>query len=281
MPCSAGLCETQQTLFSEVTTSPFESVGQDRQLDGDFIRMCHCHCHCHCLIPSASTGEPKAFYSEKKDDCYRFPAERATGDAKRQAPMIQKVLKTVEAPQMQYIDRIVDLPVVMQRRVPTIQTAQRTVEVPQTIEVLKIVSQDRIPQQTAEQFVDIPVPQVTEEIIEMFNVLSQDRVQQRNVEQIAETPKTQTQEKNICCLKLDQSEFLEELIIEKSDVPVPHVIEKTIGVVKLIPQEQAQNRSVRQITDVPVPRVMKENTEVEMLKLTSILISGCAAQAPE
>ena len=53
------------------------------------------------LIPSASTGEPKAFYSEKKDDYYRFLAERAIGDAKRQAPMIQKVLKTVEAPQMQ------------------------------------------------------------------------------------------------------------------------------------------------------------------------------------
>ena len=50
------------------------------------------------LIPSASSGEPKAFYSEKKDDYYRFLAERATGNAKRQAPMIQKVLQTVEAP---------------------------------------------------------------------------------------------------------------------------------------------------------------------------------------
>ena len=140
---------------------------------------------------------------------------------------------------------------------------------------------------------DIPVPQVAEEAIEMSEVFSQDRVQQRNEEQIAETPtasldeevmeipKTQTREKNICCLKEDQSEFLEELIIEKSDVPVSHVMEKTIEVVKLIPQEQAQNRTVRQITDVPVPRVMEENTEVEMLKLTSKLDGGCAAQAPE
>ena len=94
------------------------------------------------LIPSATTGEPKAFYSEKKDDYHRFLAERATGDAKWQAPMIQKVLKTVEAPQMQYSDRIVDLPVVTQRRIPIIQTAQRTVEVP------KIVSQDSIQQQS-------------------------------------------------------------------------------------------------------------------------------------
>ena len=94
------------------------------------------------LFPSASTREPKAFYYEKKGDHYRFLAECATGDAKnkavdvsmvseRQAPMIQKVLKTVEAPQMQYSDRIVDLPVVMQGQVPTIRTVQRTVEVPQ------------------------------------------------------------------------------------------------------------------------------------------------------
>ena len=54
-------------------------------------------------IPSADTGEPKVFYSKKKDDCYRFPSERATGDAKRQAQMIQKVLKTAEVPQVQYM----------------------------------------------------------------------------------------------------------------------------------------------------------------------------------
>ena len=63
------------------------------------------------LIPSASTGGPKAFYFEKGDDYYRLLAEGATGDAKskgvdvstvsqRQAPMIQKVLKTVEVPQV-------------------------------------------------------------------------------------------------------------------------------------------------------------------------------------
>merc|ERR1711916_268845 len=49
----------------------------------------------------------------------------------RQLPTIQKVQKTVEVPQIQYIDKIVDVPVVMQRQVPTIQTVQKTVEVPQ------------------------------------------------------------------------------------------------------------------------------------------------------
>ena len=229
------------------------------------------------LIPSASTGEPKAFYSGKKDDYYRFLAERATGDAKRQAPMIQKVLKTVEAAQIQYSDRILDLLVVTQRRIPTTRTPQRTVEVP------KIVSQDRIPQHTAEQLVDIPVPQVTEEIIEMFNVLSQDRIQQRNVEQIteipvasldeeiAEAPKVQTQ----AVIHLMPQKRVQERTVEETDIPVPHMTKKTIEVVKFIPQERVQNRTVRQIIDVPVPRVIEENTKVEKLD------SGCAVQAPE
>ena len=81
--------------------------------------------------------------------------------------------------------------------------------------------------------------------------------------------------------KTKTSEFLEELIIEKSDVPVPRVMKKSIEVVKLIPQEQAQNRTVRQITDVPAPRVMEENAEVEMLKVSFKLDGGCAAQAPK
>ena len=49
----------------------------------------------------------------------------------RQAPMIQKVLKTVEVPQVQYIGKIGDVPVVRQGQVPTFRTLQRTVEVPQ------------------------------------------------------------------------------------------------------------------------------------------------------
>ena len=44
-------------------------------------------------------------------------------------PIVQTVEKTVEVPRVQYIDWIVDLPVVMQRQIPTIQAVQVTVEV--------------------------------------------------------------------------------------------------------------------------------------------------------
>ena len=150
------------------------------------------------LIPSASTGEPKGFFSEKKDDYYRFLAERATGVAKRQAPMIQKVLKIVEAPEMQYTDRIVDMPVTAQCQVP------------------KSVSQDRIPQRIDEQLVDIPVPQIAEETVEMFNVFTQDRVQQRIVEQITETPEVSLVEEIV---EAPKTQTQEKRIVEESDVP--------------------------------------------------------------
>ena len=175
--------------------------------------------------------------------------------------------KTMGVPQVQYIDQVVDLPVVTQRRIPTTQTAQRTVEGP------KIMSQDRIPQQTAEQLVDIPVPQVTEEIIEMFDVLSQDRVQQRNVEQITETPAAPLDEEIVEAPKVHTQEVIhlmprtriQERTFEETDIPVPHMTKKTIEVVKFIPQERVQNRTVRQIIDVPVPRVMEERLRAEGL----------------
>ena len=42
----------------------------------------------------------------------------------------QTVEMTMEVPQVQYIDRIVDLLVVMQCQIPTIQAVQETMEVP-------------------------------------------------------------------------------------------------------------------------------------------------------
>ena len=216
------------------------------------------------LIPSTSTGEPKAFNSEKKDEYYRFCAGRATGDAKRQAQMTQKVLKTV-TPQMQYSDGIVDLPAVTQRRIPTIQTAQRTVEVP------NVVSQDRIPQRTVEQVIDTLIPQIVEEIIEVFTgeflslmsrkmkdtdreeelveafkVFVQDRVQQRIMEQITETPAVSIAEEIMETPKTQTQvdKTIDMLVVRQGQVPTIRPVQKTVEV----PQVRFLDRAV----DVPV-----------------------------
>ena len=155
-------------------------------------------------IPSAGTGEPKAFYSKKKDDCYRFPAERATGDAKRQAPMIQKVLKTAEVPQVQYMGEIGDVSVVTQRSVPTTQTAQTTGEVPdvQFLDPVTWWTSLWVPQTTEGIVEIIPSmlassrrltslsPRMREETIEVVDYALQERMQNDAVEHVVDVPVT-------------------------------------------------------------------------------------------
>ena len=41
--------------------------------------------------------------------------------------------ENLEVPKIQFIDRVVDIPVVLQRRVPTVQTVQKTGEIPQVV----------------------------------------------------------------------------------------------------------------------------------------------------
>ena len=54
----------------------------------------------------------------------------------RQVPIVQKVQKTVEVPQAQSTDKVMNAPVIMQRQVPAIQVAQKTVkELRSTFEV--------------------------------------------------------------------------------------------------------------------------------------------------
>ena len=115
------------------------------------------------LMFSASTGEPKVFYNKTNGDYYRFLEEPVV--LQRQAPMIQKVLETVEFPQVQYVDEIIDEPVVMQVQVPTTQTVQKTVGVPQVqsldrVADVPVATQRRVPtiqtaQRTVEELVTI------------------------------------------------------------------------------------------------------------------------------
>ena len=77
-------------------------------------------------------------------------------------------------------------------------------------------------------------------------------------------------------MKEDQFEFseewqglashkrIQERIIEETDVPVPHMMEQTIEVVKHIPQEHVQNHTVKQIIDMPV--MVQETVEVRQIQ---------------
>ena len=52
---------------------------------------------------------------------------------------MQTVQKTVEIPQVQFLNKVVDIPVVVQRQVPMVQKVQKTLEVPQLQFIDKVV----------------------------------------------------------------------------------------------------------------------------------------------
>ena len=213
------------------------------------------------LIPSTRTGEPKAFYSEK-------------------------VLKTIEAPQMQYSSGTVDPPVETQHRIPTIRTTQRTVDVPvpavmqrqtpQTIEVPqpqytdkiadmpiaaqcqvpKTVSQDRIPQRIDEQLMDIPVPQVVGfiSVADLRHAMTNlgEKLTDEFLSMMARKMKdTDTEKQLVEAFKVFFQDRVQQRIVEQ--------ITENLAV------SLDEENTIEEIIDIPVPHVMEKTTEVVKL----------------
>merc|ERR1719220_3065366 len=87
--------------------------------------------------------------------------------------MVSQVEKTVEVPQIEYVDNHVHSPVQKHRHVPVVQKVQKTVEVNviETIEKIvdvPVVKQVEVPQiQTIEKIVEVPYLQTVEKIVEV------------------------------------------------------------------------------------------------------------------
>ena len=111
-----------------------------------------------------------------------------------QIPIDQIVQKTVEIPQLDVVEKIVETSETQTfqgtQTFVSFNTTEQTLDVPvpEMIELPTIVSQDRIQQRPLEQIVDTPVPQIVEELAEASKVFSQDRVQQLFGEQTIESP---------------------------------------------------------------------------------------------
>ena len=111
----------------------------------------------------------------------------------RQEPVTQKVWKTVEVPQVQYVHQIIDVPVVVQCQVLTSQIVKNTVEAQQV--------------QFLDRVVDVPVvmqrrrsvPQTMEEFMEVIRLTLQDRMQERIVEETDVHLSRMIEKKNRSC----------------------------------------------------------------------------------
>ena len=86
-------------------------------------------------------------------------------EIQRLVPTIQTAQKTVEVPQVQFLDRVVDVPVVMQRqKIPS-------------------MAQERIQERTVGKIIEVTVSRVMEKIIEGVKPIPQECVQDYTVEQ--------------------------------------------------------------------------------------------------
>ena len=171
----------------------------------------------------------------------------------RKKPIIQEkinqVTMNVEIPQLQYIDKVVDVPVVMQKQVPAIQKVQKTVEVPQVQLIDKVVDMLVVLQrhvtiiQKVQRTVEAPQVHYTDKIVDVPLVL------QRQVPTIQNVQKT---------VEVQQVQFLDKVVdipnVRQSSVPTIQRVQKTV--------EAPQVQFIDKVMDVPVVRQRQVPTEV-------------------
>ena len=154
--------------------------------------------------------------------------------------------------------RIIDMPVVRQGRVPTIEPVQRIVEMPQVqfldrVLGVPVVTQSHVPlpavpqEQIQERIVedtDIPVPQMMEKTIEVVKPIPQEQVQNRTMGRVIDVPVLQIQE----TVEVPQVQFIDRAV----DVPV--VMQRQVPIVQKVQRtvEVPQARSTDKVMDVPV-----------------------------
>ena len=159
---------------------------------------------------------------------------------------VSQIQETVEVPQMQLIDKAVDVPVVMRRQVPIVQKVQRTVEVPQARFIEQVVD---VPVGIPRQVSAVQVVQKTSEIPQIRFI---DRMMDTSVEQQWQVPTVQTIREAV---ETSQAQFRDKV----DGMPV--VVQRKVPMVRKA-QEPVESCTAEQTIDVPVPSVMEEFLEV-------------------
>ena len=154
-------------------------------------------------------------------------------------PTIQPVQKTVEVPKVQFHDRVVDVPVAMQRQ----------------------VTYPSMPRERIQEFSvaksDVPFPRVKDEIPEALKPIPQERVQNNTVGRIVDVPVSRIQEKIVGVIHL----ILQERISERIEARLASRIqEELLEVIQLIRKARISERIVETFMDAPFPQFLEENT---------------------
>ena len=230
------------------------------------------------LVPSAGTDETKVSYYRMKSDYYRFLAEFATGETRSKADedardayaeateiaekdlavtaLITDVntrLQAESSPQMQFIDKVVDVAVVEQRQIPiVVRTIQKTTDISQlqcidNVNDGPVVQVEHVPQaHVAEKTVEIPQLDDVKKIVETPEIKTghgiQDRIQQRTVAQIVDVPVHQFVEEQAEAFKVfSQNRVQQSFRGQTAEIPDISLAERTVEMPDTRTQDKTQH----------------------------------------
>ena len=174
----------------------------------------------------------------------------------------------MEMPQVQFLGRVLDVPVVMQRQAPQERIQERIVEetdvpVPHVMEeIIEVVRQS--PQ---EQMLDKLLADLYSDTIEVSKHIPQERLPNHTVEQIVDAPVSQIRNKTGHVIQLIPQERISHHVMEQTvDIPSLQIQSQNAEVVKAtvkhVPQERAQSNTVEQTVAVPIPQIPKETHQI-------------------
>ena len=139
--------------------------------------------------------------------------------------MVQTVQKTVEVPQIQYEDQIVQVPVQKQVQVPVVQKVQKTVKVPQ------IQYEDEIVQVPVTKQVQVPMVQKVQKTVEVPQVQYEDQIIQVPVAKHVHVPMVQKVQKTIEVPQVQYEDQIVDVPVQKQvHVPMVQKVQKTVEV---------------------------------------------------
>ena len=179
-----------------------------------------------CTRSSADTGVRQASISETHvGSCSVLNATHSltSGCPVSRPSMNETMQKTVEVPPIQFIDKTVDVPVVMRRQIPVVQNVQKTVEVPQ---------------------VHVSSPSVDDMMHSTFSS-SKDTVMDVPVIMQRQVPAVQVVRKTV---EVPQTQFIDGVVdtpvVQQRQIPTVPTVQKTMG--------NPQAQFLDEVADTPV-----------------------------
>jgi hypothetical protein len=189
-----------------------------------------------------------------------------------QVPMITKMQRAVDVPQIQFVDKVIEVPTQKQVQVPMITTVQKVVEVPQ-IEIvdkhvhIPVQKQRHVPVvQRVPKHVEVTVIETVEKIVDVPVVKQVEVPQIQTIEKIVEVPYIQTVEK----------------IVE-----IPTIGDTLEGVQKhmtiqleTVRQEEAPVVEEQIVMGAPLPPEVQRSSETVIEAAQPIMMEPVAGQLP-